>query len=91
MQENEEVADKQNTLHVRICQQPSRRYLTVVEGIPEDKCPLITGTLKKKLACRGKHLKDKGAVEFSGDHSFNIKLLLKEILPEFEVIIHGKK
>lgn len=91
MPENEEKTENPNIIHVRISQQPSRRFLTLVEGIPEERCPAISESLKKKLACRGTHLKTKGAVEFSGDHSFNIKELLKKILPEYEVVVHGKK
>ncbi|KCZ81514.1 hypothetical protein H312_01092 [Anncaliia algerae PRA339] len=86
-----DVKEDQNILHVRICQQPSRRFLTVVEGIPEENCPMISETLKRKLACRGTHIKNKKTVEFSGDHSYNIKEMLQTLMPGYQIIIHGKK
>lgn len=86
-----ETSTMQSTLHVRIQQHSGRKYLTIIEGIPADKSASTYDFLKKKLACGGANKKSKGIVQLMGDHSFVIKSLLKNLLPEYEIVLHGKK
>ena len=88
---NDETETVQSILHVRIQQYSGRKYLTIIEGIPAEKRAGVYDTLKKKLACGGANKKDKGIVQLMGDHSFIIKDLLKELFPEHNIVLHGKK
>lgn len=88
---NDDPKAAQNVLHVRIQQHSGRKHLTIIEGIPEKSQVDVYSFLKRKLACGGTHKKDKGIVQLMGDHSFIIRDLLKGILPEYDVVLHGKK
>lgn len=88
---NDDPQTSQDVLHVRIQQIPGRRQLTIIEGIPAEKRAEVYDFLKKKLACGGANKTEEGMVQLMGDHSFAIKELLRKMLPEYSVIIHGKK
>ena len=82
---------EEKKLHIRIQQQQGRKFLTIVEGVPEDDRSRIYSILKKKLACGGADKKKEGIIQFMGDHSFIIKDYLNELVPGYEIVMHGKK
>lgn len=88
---DEEKRTVQSILHVRIQQHSRKKHLTIIEGIPKEECTNIYGTLKKELACGGANKRHDGILQLMGDHSFKIKDILKKLLPEYDVILHGKK
>lgn len=88
---------KIDTVHIRIYQRTSRRYITTIEDLNTDlDLKRITKIMKRKFSCNGcvKTLKDKSSKEIislTGDQRENVKnfLTTNNIVEEKQIKVHG--
>lgn len=94
---NNELCPKNQSfkIHVRAQQRTTRKYITIVEGVPTD-CSLkkILKVMKKKFVCNGTILKNDAKeqiINLSGDQRHKVKefLVKYNIASDNDIILHG--
>jgi len=84
-----------NKIHIRAQQRTSKKYITIIEGLPEDlNLKQIIKKMKKKFVCNGTILKndnDEKIINLSGDQRHKAKYFLinYKISDKNDVIVHG--
>lgn len=75
----EEIAQEQQKIKVYSQERTFGKFVTIVEGLDEDRVDLeeIASKLKKKLACGG--TVKKGRIELQGDHRSRLEDLLVDM------------
>lgn len=82
--------------HVRVVQRNARKYITTIEGLPENfKLKKILKVMKKEFSCNGSVQKDKktdkDVIQLSGDQREKVRdcLVKYNIMDKDAIKVHG--
>lgn len=85
-------------IHIRVYQRKSRKYVTTIEGMPDDlKLKNVVKYMKKNFSCSGvikkgtKNDIETSIIQLSGDQRNNIEafLIKQKIAEKRQIKIHG--
>ena len=79
-------------IHIRIQQRRQKKYITIIEGLPNDlDLKLITNALKKVCNCSGTIIESEFGkiIQLQGDCRQEVLKFLKESVEIEKIIVHG--